>query len=856
MSKIRSRLSILFCLLMCFSLMESNGQNENVWAFANYRGVDFNTVPPTLIQTSIDYGINSGESAATVCDNNGQLLFYTDGSRVWDRNHALMPNGNDLTGFGSGVTGSTSQGALIVPWPDSVRKYFVFSLLPMEEGDDLGKLFYSVVDMNLNGGTGDIISEQKGILIDSNLTEKMTATVGDRCNIWLVVRSRLTPSPVMKSYEITEEGINLIPVVSPTTSTGQYIIGKMQFSPNGQKLAETSILGSNGLTLYDFDVSTGIVSNDVQLVGDVSTWGVAFSPDNTKLYYAQSVSAAGTVPDGKIWQIDISLGTTAFITPCYGITSIKLAADGKLYFFDTDSSLAYLGLPNLSGAATNLVLNAIPANGHGLGLPHILPVIKKDTSCQVFWDTATCFATALQLSAADTTGWGYYWNTGNAGMHASVASPGTYRLTYRTSPCVIHVDTYHVWFPATAQNISIEAACNSWANGKAWVSGEDTFITYSYKWTESGDTTVLSITDSLLQVPPGAYQVEISTSSGCNVTLQVYIPTEEYRVSFDSDTLFCISDTVSFQNTSPNYFTNWEWSFGDTGSSLLEDPRHSYTHPGYYEVKLLGIGEKCTDTAYRHITIDTPLVDLGFSKNKEAICMGESIIFMPQSDSTVVSLLWDYGDGSSLTAAAELMQHAYDKAGIMQVQLTTQFRACPSFTFTDTLHVHPFPLVNLGPDSALCLDGKSIALYNRQPYYPGYTYLWSTGDTTQIIEAVNRGAYSLTVTNQYGCATQESVMIDKDCYIDIPNAYTPNSDGTNDYFFPRQLLTKGVATFSMQIFNRWGQIIFETKETDGRGWDGKFNGIEQPIGVYIYLVDLSFDNGRTEHYEGNVTLLR
>jgi gliding motility-associated-like protein len=60
----------------------------------------------------------------------------------------------------------------------------------------------------------------------------------------------------------------------------------------------------------------------------------------------------------------------------------------------------------------------------------------------------------------------------------------------------------------------------------------------------------------------------------------------------------------------------------------------------------------------------------------------------------------------------------------------------------------------------------------------------------------------------------------------------------------------------MQIFNRWGQLIFETTSIDGRGWDGAFNGVAQPAGVYVYLVEASFVNGKAERYQGNVTLLR
>ncbi len=86
--------------------------------------------------------------------------------------------------------------------------------------------------------------------------------------------------------------------------------------------------------------------------------------------------------------------------------------------------------------------------------------------------------------------------------------------------------------------------------------------------------------------------------------------------------------------------------------------------------------------------------------------------------------------------------------------------------------------------------------------------------------------------------------------------FTPNGDGVNDYFFPRSLLTSGLTQFSMNIYNRWGELIFQTSSLTGEGWDGKFNNIPQPEGVYVYLIDAQFKDGQREHHQGNITLLR
>jgi gliding motility-associated-like protein len=102
----------------------------------------------------------------------------------------------------------------------------------------------------------------------------------------------------------------------------------------------------------------------------------------------------------------------------------------------------------------------------------------------------------------------------------------------------------------------------------------------------------------------------------------------------------------------------------------------------------------------------------------------------------------------------------------------------------------------------------------------------------------------------------DTVIVKKDCYVDVPNIFTPNGDGVNDYFFPRRLLSKSLATFGMHIYNRWGQLVYETKNIDGQGWDGALNGVQQPGGVYVYLIEATFEDGQIEQHSGNVTILR
>jgi gliding motility-associated-like protein len=171
--------------------------------------------------------------------------------------------------------------------------------------------------------------------------------------------------------------------------------------------------------------------------------------------------------------------------------------------------------------------------------------------------------------------------------------------------------------------------------------------------------------------------------------------------------------------------------------------------------------------------------------------------------------------------------------------------------------IFPYASFDLGADTSICPGGEAVELKagNMNTFGGSATWKWSTGETGNKIRVVAPGTYYATITVN-GCESSDSVIVSNDCYITIPNVFTPNGDGINDYFFPRELLSKGMIKFNMNVYNRWGQLIFTGNALDGRGWDGRFNGAEQPVGVYVYVIDAEFKDGQRENHKGNVTLLR
>lgn len=364
-----------------------------------------------------------------------------------------------------------------------------------------------------------------------------------------------------------------------------------------------------------------------------------------------------------------------------------------------------------------------------------------------------------------------------------------------------------------------------------------------------------------------SYSVTLIVNNGrCadTVTKPVDInhPVKAY-FTIDDDSL-CQGGTVTFtaQDSSyvkPGSIPKMLWNYGDGGIDTIFNTTHTYTKAGIYQASFtmtdfLG----CVDSFVREIVIDSTGY-VSFETDKVNVCVGEEIIFKGEySTFGYVTAVWNFADGVTIPDST-LVYHSYDKPGTYDVVFAIDYRICDDVSYTGQYTVKPIPQVYIGEDTAICPNGKEIRigdLYN--PGNPsGIKYSWNTvtKDVTPDIIVRHHGVYAVTADLD-GCFASDTLVVSKNCYLNIPNAFTPNGDGNGDYFLPRQLLSRELTGFEMHIYNRWGQKVFETTSNNGRGWDGKLGGTDQPTGVYIYTIEASFGNGTTERYQGNVTLIR
>ena len=385
--------------------------------------------------------------------------------------------------------------------------------------------------------------------------------------------------------------------------------------------------------------------------------------------------------------------------------------------------------------------------------------------------------------------------------------------------------------------------------------------TLSYHWVFGDGTSDTSANPVHIYSAQGTYSVTLTANHFCIDSASDYLDVTHPEIAaftISPDTL-CQLSPVTFTNTSvfkAGTVASYVWYFGDGGTSTATSPVNIYDHPGVYQVTLI---EKdfvpCYDTARAYVYVDS-MSGITLTASDSLVCLGSGILFTANySGIGNNGIVWSFAPGDSIRDVNPLL-HAFDAAGTYTVTATAEYRACPDTSASKSVTIIGIPNVNLGPDTSICPGSDPIALVDLiNQTNPSAHWLWSTGETTAAILVSAPGYYSTTVTIG-GCSASDTVWVANDCYMDMPNVFTPNGDGLNDYFYPRQFLTRGLTNFKMDIYNRWGQLLFESTSLDGRGWDGKFNDKEQPEGVYVYIIDASFKDGQKEHHQGNVTLMK
>jgi len=282
---------ILLLLFICLFIVQGLCQGEgNNWYFGRYAGLNFSTTLPTILN---DGHLTTSEGCASVSSKAGDLLFYTDGTDVWDANHNIMPNGTGLLG-----NSSSTQSSVICPKPGTDNYalkrfdgYYIITIDACCSGTTNGVRF-SEIDMTLNGGTGDVLFANKNTLLFGTTTIEGAniAKHTNGCDYWIIGKEVGTTN--INTYLVTSVGVSNIPVISIAISMGVTHVGSIKVSPNN-KLVSIVNHTTPSVEVYDFDNSTGVLTSkfndNMPWVSGYRAYSSEFSSDN-KVFYATTLN--------------------------------------------------------------------------------------------------------------------------------------------------------------------------------------------------------------------------------------------------------------------------------------------------------------------------------------------------------------------------------------------------------------------------------------------------------------------------------------------------------------------------------------------------------------------------------------
>lgn len=429
---------------------------------------------------------------------------------------------------------------------------------------------------------------------------------------------------------------------------------------------------------------------------------------------------------------------------------------------------------------------------------------------------------------AQNPGCTYLWNTGATSQSITInATPGPYSVTITTPlGCTINDASTVSFAPSVAVSLGPDQLL---CDQELAMLNAGVFPNAAYLWNDSSTNQQLAVTQS------GDVWVTV-TNGYCYASDTVNFLFYPLPVLTFGDTTLCIEQTVTLDGGNPG--SSYLWSTGATTQSITIAETS-----GWYGVEVL-TPDGCLDSLRAYVTfIPSIVLDLG---PDSILCRGETLLLNAVNPNS--TYLWNDG-------VTDYWRFVSNTQSLI-VEVTNGY--CYGTDSVDVLVVENpvHVLVNAidtcfeDPRAQLTLDGSASGTF----------FFWNTGDTTQSITVRDYGQYVVEALNPPRCATVDTILVREHCppRVFIPNTFTPNNDGTNDFFLP---LSYGINTVEFQIFDRWGEVVFATAE-HGKGWDGFFGGKPVADGVYNYRftfkphVDSYGNTGQDETLTGHVTVLR
>lgn len=666
-----------------------------------------------------------------------------------------MPNG-------TGLIGNTSAGqcALIVPIPCDPNKYVIFHVT---EFSNPGYLSYTVVDMSLNSGLGDVVSTQKNISLGTGWTEKLCAYYNASGNNYWVLTHKWN-SDQFVAFNVNATSIASSSVTSSIGSThncGSFgaahdAMGQLTISPDGTKVIN-ALTCQDKFELFDFNVATGALSNSISITGTGgNAWGTAFSADSKRIY---TDAIFGT----SVLQYDINTYTQAAIlasqytvamvsSPGYNFGYMELGPDNKLYIAKPGNvAMSVVNSPTVLGAGCNFSIAGqslgVKISNHGISrIAYNIPPGGASFSISASPNaTIGCASQTITLAASPTlTALNYTWSGAgiigsNIGNSVQVISAGVYTCVAPICSGSTVSLTYTIVSSGSGPSMSISVSAPSLCAGNT---ATMTAIGASnYTWQP------VNLTGSLVSVSPTVstnYTVTGTNTLGCLsnslVSISVF-QSPTLGISPVSSTV-CAGKTVTFTQTGANSYTWQPGNFPTSASQIVFTPTASvvYTVTGQSS-------QGCAATVYNSVTVN-PLPSLTVSPVTSTVCNSSSITFSAYG---AASYTWlpSGNTGSVISLPPQLNNSTYTLAGMSAQGCST--------TVLKSLTVVPSPTVIANSTPSIICAGAAVTLSSSG----ATSYTWYPGNLTgQTITVTPQTTMVYTVVGlANGCTASSSILV-------------------------------------------------------------------------------------------------
>ncbi|OJV51903.1 MAG: hypothetical protein BGO31_08955 [Bacteroidetes bacterium 43-16] len=545
------------------------------WHYGRNVSLNFGQTPLTLSNSQV----NVMEGCSSISDANGNLLFYTTGFKIWDKNGVEMPNATGLLGngpvFGGQYAGSGYKSVHIIRHPGNMQQYFVVSGDPYEE--TIRKLYYHVVDMSLNNGLGDVIPGQKNIEIMNDVSENISVLSGTDCRTYWLAAAKGDMSDQYYTFKIDATGFHNTPVINTLPMTLQGFNRELFQTNYPNKVIGIS---NNYFFSLDFNGITGVLSNMDTIftaIGPVPYYNATpgMSKDKSKFYFGNAMVS-------NLFQFDLSLlpNLPAVMNSKVQVIPPHLDPGSLLFYLRTapvgdkiyliqriginNNNIASLSNASQPGAQVVYTQNALPlypANIYS-GVYYTLgtDVVINPPSDSLFHtasDTVLCKQDSYQLNSSNPNASHYEWSTGATTSSVTVTQSGTYWLK-SSNACEIAIDTFQVTFINPEVVLPTDT---DFCAGKSLLIEPVTNNADSYLW-NTGDTSAM-----LTVTAPGTYYVEVM-QQGCKASDTINIKEiNAYVTILQEDTLVCNNMPISISAIS-NLESTYSWNDGTTGPTL------------------------------------------------------------------------------------------------------------------------------------------------------------------------------------------------------------------------------------------------------------------------------------------------